>query len=126
MLTSHVYTSEEKMQLWGYGEWVEEPDYVAFFKYGFHCRLYRLEHGSLYGCVSVHHDSVIFNANNLDLVINIPGIFIEKNEEVLFVSFSCENELLYKNIAWCIDICEKICQNLVIIKNYLEKNYRLD
>lgn len=37
----HVLTSEQKLNLWGYGEWVEEPDLVSFEYREYECQIQR-------------------------------------------------------------------------------------
>lgn len=39
---THLYTSEEKLSWWDYGEWVEEPDIVNFVHQGMKCRIIRV------------------------------------------------------------------------------------
>jgi hypothetical protein len=41
-------TSDEKLDLWGYGEWVEEIDYKSFSHKAFDCIIYRHWLGSGY------------------------------------------------------------------------------
>ena len=41
-LQEHIFTSEEKLEWWGYGEWVKEPDFVSFFYKGFQCKIVRI------------------------------------------------------------------------------------
>ena len=38
----HHFTSDQKLQWWGYGEWVEEPDEVNFDHMGLHCKVIRV------------------------------------------------------------------------------------
>lgn len=38
----HLYTSDQKLGWWGYGEWVEEPDEVAFQHNGIDCKIVRM------------------------------------------------------------------------------------
>lgn len=42
MEEKHLYTSEEKLKWWGYGEWVEEPDEVLFEHEGIKCKIIRI------------------------------------------------------------------------------------
>lgn len=41
MKTIHRFTSQEKLEFWGYGEWVEEPDVVLFKHKGLVCVVWR-------------------------------------------------------------------------------------
>ena len=38
----HLFTSEDKMSWFGYGEWVEEPDIVEFTYKGHQCKVFRV------------------------------------------------------------------------------------
>lgn len=38
----HVFTSEEKLKHWGYGEWVEEADECRFEHNGIQCKILRV------------------------------------------------------------------------------------
>lgn len=38
----HIFTSEEKLDWWGYGEWVEEPDEIKFEHLGIECIVLRI------------------------------------------------------------------------------------
>lgn len=42
MECKHLYTSDEKLKWFGYGEWVEEPDEVYFVHKGINCRVLRV------------------------------------------------------------------------------------
>ena len=52
MLT-HKFTSEQKLEWWGYGEWVEEPDLMEFTYNGLDCKIVRVVaqeiNGSMFG-----------------------------------------------------------------------------
>lgn len=41
MKDTHLFTSDEKIKWWGYGEWVEEPDLVEFQHNGIDCKVMR-------------------------------------------------------------------------------------
>lgn len=38
----HLYTSDEKIKWFGYGEWVEEPDEITFTHCGYECHIQRV------------------------------------------------------------------------------------
>ncbi len=38
----HLFNSDEKLKLWGYGEWVEEPDLITFDYEGYSCVVSRI------------------------------------------------------------------------------------
>jgi hypothetical protein len=42
MEQKHLYTSDQKILWWGYGEWVEEPDLVTFEHMGIECKVVRM------------------------------------------------------------------------------------
>ncbi len=42
MIEEHLYTSDEKLAWWGYGEWIEEPDKVSFEHLGVECKIIRM------------------------------------------------------------------------------------
>jgi hypothetical protein len=39
---NHLFTSDDKLKWWGYGEWVEEPDLVKFNYESFDCKVLRI------------------------------------------------------------------------------------
>ena len=41
MIETHHFTSDEKLEWWGYGEWVEEPGEVLFEYKGMECKVTR-------------------------------------------------------------------------------------
>jgi len=52
MIEKHVFTSEQKLAYWGYGEWVEEPDECYWEYRGLKCEIKRhaqIENESLAG-----------------------------------------------------------------------------
>jgi hypothetical protein len=42
MNKQHLLTSQEKIEAWGEGEWVNEPDLVEFEYLGYKCRIHRV------------------------------------------------------------------------------------
>src|ERR1044072_1633795 len=44
MKITHKFTSDEKKEWWGYGEWIEEPDLVEFEHCGLKCKIVRQAH----------------------------------------------------------------------------------
>lgn len=41
IIGEHLLTSDEKLERWGYGEWIEEPDMVDFIHKGISCKCLR-------------------------------------------------------------------------------------
>lgn len=41
MIEKHLFTSDDKLKWWGYGEWVEEPDEIRFECEGIQCHVTR-------------------------------------------------------------------------------------
>lgn len=42
MSEKHLLSSDQKLEWWGYGEWVEEPDEVTFTYHGMDCKIIRM------------------------------------------------------------------------------------
>jgi hypothetical protein len=42
MEVKHLFTSQQKLEWWGYGEWVEEPDEIRFVHKGLECLVIRI------------------------------------------------------------------------------------
>ena len=77
MNEEHLYTSEQKKEWFGYGEWVEELDYVDFIHAGLQCKVIRLVHfewdGSAFGgylCAYVEIPEGHFLYNNVNLSLD--------------------------------------------------------
>lgn len=87
MFTEHHITSEEKIQLWGYGPWVEEPDEIKFFKHGFTCCIERFSQGFLYAYVRLYkHPNPYYYRKNLQSFSNL--IFNDfLTEEIYTIGF---------------------------------------
>jgi len=102
----YLLTTDEKLRLYGYGEWIEEPDQVFFEYRGMKCKILRCEHtGNLCGyiCVNGNHPFT-----HLDLALDIPidthgGITYAQNEEDgYWIGFDC---------AHCGDFCPGIVKS---------------
>jgi hypothetical protein len=81
-LCKHLYTSEQKIKWWGYGEWVEEPDVLKFKYKNFECAIVRTckpdgpDHifgGHLCGYVCLPDTHVYFKKNYSDIDIDVHG-----------------------------------------------------
>lgn len=127
MFTAHFYTSDEKIEKWGYGEWVEEPDYVCFFKHGLACRIARMKNGLLGFSVAVYDFHLIFKHDNLisNIIIHGRNVTIEEYEYGFFVSASCYGEE-YVNIKRCYEMCVQLAIEIFSINTYLKNIYALD
>lgn len=44
MKKEHLFTKDQKVQYWGTGEWIDEPDEVEFDHLGIHCVVKRIYH----------------------------------------------------------------------------------
>jgi hypothetical protein len=99
----HEFTSDEKLEWWGYGEWVEEPDYVYFVYKEYSCHVRRrfsldgpIEDpiffgGYLNGYVVIPRDHPLYAKKGEDLKINCYGgvSFADMFEKVYVVGFDC-------------------------------------
>jgi len=98
----HHFTSEQKLEWWGNGEWVEEPDQAIFSYGGFHCMVKRvmiaedkemiyISGGHLSGCVEIPYDhpwaldDALFGDENVHGGIT----FSEGNDEAWVIGFEC-------------------------------------
>lgn len=131
-----IYTSDEKLRFWGYGEWVEEADRVAFTHKGISCVLLREEprkdnggcwnafielpfnhpwaqkEGDLLGCRA--HEEFLFKLKvegQLMVGISFSGPD-DLVPESLFksrwsITYTCFLSRTYRNITHCV---EKCCQ----------------
>lgn len=100
MKQEHRATSEEKLAIWGYGEWVEEPDFVEWEYKGFKCEinrhirrdceLYGLGH--LCGYVFIPKEHLWASIKEDDITWDVHGgiTYFEKLEDgTLKIGFDC-------------------------------------
>ena len=85
MEQKHLYTSDEKIKWWGYGEWVEEPDLVNFNHMGIECMVMRIAleephakdfhifGGYLNGYVAIPSDHPFYQKKHEDIDIDCHG-----------------------------------------------------
>jgi hypothetical protein len=65
MTGKHLFTTEQKLEAWGYGEWVEEVDYMEWVYRGILCRIHR--------AVSKGENNLIIGNGQLNGYIEIPS-----------------------------------------------------
>lgn len=53
MKTEHHFNREDKLELYGEGEWIDEPDHVEFEHLGYKCEIKRNSIGALCGYIFV-------------------------------------------------------------------------
>lgn len=75
MIETHLYSSDEKLSWWGYGEWLEEPDNVTFIHEGIECIVIRIVAkeicghmfgGHLCGYIKIPDDHHFYSKNFMD------------------------------------------------------------
>lgn len=103
---NHLYTSEEKLKWWGYGEWVEESDEVDFDHEGIKCKVFRVvapdgpiredgtQHifgGHLCGYISIPTDHPYFSKDYNDIEIDVHGglTYGENINDEYWIGFDC-------------------------------------
>src|SRR5580700_7044584 len=174
MNEKHLYTSEDKLAWWDYGEWIEEPDIVTWTYKDYNCKIIRIAMqepyteefeifgGHLSGYVTIpfkhpyHHkiyedmDIEIHGGLTFGKVLNrhwigfdcrhtgdyVPSIekFRRENEHLkrfketfmLFEGFEKHAIFnpIYRNIAFCIEECQSIVDQLVQIYELTEDRQR--
>lgn len=100
MIEKEIATSDQKKDMWGYGEWVEEPDEVHWEYKGIKCRIHRqinlienqvLGLGHLCGYVIVPKGHPWEKMNTLEIDCDVHGglTYEENTEEGLEIGFDC-------------------------------------
>lgn len=102
MKAKHLLTSDQKLENWGYGEWVEEPDLIEFEHTGFECRVQRIFHrenskilfgGHLCGyiCVNEGHPWHGLIAKELSPEASVHGgiTYAAQNKDGYWIGFDC-------------------------------------
>lgn len=102
METKHIYSSDKKLEAFGYGEWVEEPDEVYFIHKGIECRILRVvqleEHetcywfgGHLCGYIKIPEDHQFYNKDYDDIPLNAYcGLtYSQMEKDGYWVGFDC-------------------------------------
>jgi hypothetical protein len=128
-----LFTCEEKLAHFGYGEWVEEVDKITFECQGFTCMVSRhsdiRQSGHLHGYVQVPQDHPLHRNKNFNTIACHGGLtYID----MTYVGFECnlitdyvplpkgmtpkcssyKND--YKNVDFCIEICKIIVDQLLM------------
>jgi hypothetical protein len=128
-----LFTCEEKLKYFGYGEWVEELDKLVFECQGFTCIVSRHSDirmsGHLHGYVHVPLDHPIHRTKNFHTIachgklsyIDMNYVGFECNQPTDYVPLpngttpkfsSYKND--YKNVDFCIEICKIIVDQLLM------------
>ncbi len=99
-------SSDEKIVLWGHGEWVEEPDFVEFEHENIQCKILRACTGVLNGYVRIPHNHPYYQKKYEEMDIECHGglTFGECSDEH-WIGFDCahgfdlipSHENLFKN-----------------------------
>lgn len=102
MKETHLYTSDEKLKWFGYGEWVEEPDLIEFTHHEIKCKIVRTVKkesceeeryfgGSLCGYVIIPIGHELYSKDYQDINIDVHGglTFGEYNEKEHWIGFDC-------------------------------------
>lgn len=144
----HIFSSEEKLNWFGYGEWVEEPDLVNFNHKGFDCRVVRIairEHdesfhicgGYLNGYVRIPSDHPYYQKIYEDMEIDCHGgLTFGEYSDGHWIGFDCAHsfdfipslEKFYREHPSCIEETERMeeLKEKLNIKNspIFQKTYR--
>jgi hypothetical protein len=104
----HVYTSEQKIDWFGYGEWVEEPDVYIFTYKGCNCSVkrivvqYELDYvfgGHLCGYVQIPKDHPYYEKGYDDINIDCHGGFtyseVMGTDNEHWIGFDCMHSYDY-------------------------------
>ena len=103
----HHFTSGQKLEWWGYGEWVEEPDEIKFEHAGFQCVVVRMAiqegfrdtthifGGYLCGCVFIPIDHPFAVESPIDVNVH-GGISLSKpfiEQDIWAIGFDCAHSM---------------------------------
>src|SRR5690348_9897842 len=99
MNETHLYTSDEKIKWFGYGEWVEEPDLVEWEYNAINCKILRIvlpdgSHifgGHLCGYVQLPSGHPWEKLDPFDIPDEVHGgiTFLQKIAEEYWIGFDC-------------------------------------
>lgn len=115
----HKFTSEEKMNWWGYGEWLGEPDEVDFTYNAINCKILRIaikepysveEHifgGHLCGYVQIPKDNILYLDTYEDMDIDCHGglTYGEIIDKKYWIGFDCAHSTDF------VPSTEQLCKN---------------
>jgi hypothetical protein len=105
----HRFSSDEKMEWWGYGEWVEEPDLVKFKYKDIECMVTRVAMevpyakdfhmfgGFLNGYVALTADHSFYQKKYEDILVDCHGglTFGETYDNHYWIGFDCSHSFDY-------------------------------
>jgi hypothetical protein len=129
----HTLSSDEKLKLFGQGEWVKEPDLVEFEYEGIRCRIRRHPYyGNLCGYILLPANHIWCGKKYYDLDVDVHGglSYGEYGEDGFWIGFDCGHVLMdyipaykimdiyrmisikstYKNIDFVIDACKYMAE----------------
>lgn len=91
MKQTHLYTSDQKLQIFGYGEWVEEPDLVEFTHNGVDCKIMRHSNGFLCGYIKLHNGCEYVDKSFEDIPIEAHGELTYSSQlgDGFWIGFDC-------------------------------------
>lgn len=103
MTEKHIFTSDQKLKWWGYGQWVEEPDCVTFESGGYECIIRRVSMedgmpedryvfgGHLCGYLKLPIDHPWAKTSMMELHSGVHGgiTFSDGNDEEWLIGFDC-------------------------------------
>ncbi len=152
MNTTTLLTREQKLNAWGEGEWIDEPDMVQFEHQGFKCEVKRiacLEYddtifgGHLCGYISVEKNHPWFDYNweaerneatYIDIDIHGGISYLEPKGDLWELGFDCAHscditpsmEHLYKTDARLIEIRRLYPVSPIWTKSYKNINFVIE
>lgn len=94
----HLFSSDDKLKWWGYGEWIEEPDFIEFIYKDYecmvvrtalkkHCEEFHMFGGHLCGYVKIHESHPYYKTPADDMQIFCHGGLTFKLKP--WVGFDC-------------------------------------
>ena len=102
----HILTTNEKLEAWGVGEWVEEPEIVNFVYKGHKCQIYRafvkhdrvIELGYLCGYLELPKGHVWHSKEDIDIDCDVHGGLTFSQEadadaDVWVIGFDCAHSM---------------------------------
>lgn len=129
----HVVSSDIKFKNFGYGEWVEEPDEVAFEYKGIKCKIHRVYKrepynlkyifgGHLCGYIQVPSDHPWFNAkyNEIDAVVHGGLTYGARHDNIIedfWLGFDCGHawDIIPSMQAFSKEIKRKTLENIEML-----------
>jgi hypothetical protein len=135
----HLYDTREKLDKFGYGEWIEEPDHVTFEHLGYDCEICRSRTGVLCGYIVLPEGHPWIDQDYREIATNVHGglTFAQHRRNGYTVGFECCHykdkvpglqkvkiaELLelnivkshgvYRNLDYCITQCKLLVEEAI-------------